>query len=374
MNILFEDSMPYAQHYFSSLGDAIAFPSGQLRAEQLVDVDALLVRSTTKVDQSLLRYAERLQFVATATSGTDHMDLPLLDQKGLTHGSAAGSNAIAVAEYVISCLLIASNHDPQWLHSICVGIVGAGHVGTTLARKLDALGIAYKLCDPPLQHQGDARTFCDFEAICQCDVISLHVPLEKDSAHPTYHMFDQNRLAALTQDQLLINASRGEVVDNHAALALYRQGKKLNLMLDVWENEPDILFELIPHTLIATPHIAGHTLEGKARGTYMLYQQLCAHLGEPTRLSFESCLPNLPQLDLSHFADASEYKQIRAAILSVYNVQHDSDAFKQKVSHRQAFIYSRKHYAIRREFSSVPVNAGNSPLTEAIYRLGFLPV
>ncbi len=371
MNILYEDSMPYAQHFFSSLGNALPFRSGQLRPEQLSDVDALLIRSTTKVNAELLSHAKRLKFVATATSGTDHMDLALLDKLGLTYGSAAGSNAIAVAEYVISCLMVAFAEQPELLNRKTVGIVGAGHVGTMLAAKLDALGVAYKLCDPLLQHQGDNRTFCSLDEICQCDVISLHVPLTKVGEHATFHMFDRARLQNLEQDQWLINASRGEVVDNHALLSLCEQGKKLNLMFDVWENEPNILFTLVPHTRIATQHIAGHTLEGKARGTFMVYQQLCAFLELPSSVSFESCLPNANALHMAKLNSADPQLQIRDTILSVYNVEHDSEQFKQEVNSSDRFAASRKTYRTRREFSSVRLNTGKVPIAEALSPLGF---
>lgn len=370
MKILFEDSMPYAELFLSDLGHCQAFSSQSITPDALHDVDVLLVRSTTKVNAELLSKANRLKYVSTATSGSDHMDKAYLQQRGLAYGSAAGCNAQAVAEYVLSSLFVLFSDQPQAIQSKCIGIVGAGHVGSALARLLDSLAINYMLCDPPLQQQGDPRPMVDLERICQCDIISLHVPLIRDGQFPTYHMFDHGRLSQLSEHQILINACRGEVLDNQAALALFQAGKQLNLVLDVWENEPNIDFSLVPHVALATQHIAGHTLEGKVKGTYMLYEQLCQRFGLQKRLDFLSNLPISDPLQLSALG-TDAFMQIRNAVLGTYNVEQDSVAFKQQVTSAQQFIYSRKHYAIRREFASMRLNAGNSIVSEAIYRLGF---
>lgn len=371
MKIYYEDTMPYGDHFFSGLGECLVFNSQSISADSIQDADVLLVRSTTKVNEKLLHKARDLKFVATATAGTDHMDTEYLTQREIPYSSAAGCNAIAVAEYVISCLLSLNRNSLEKLATIKVGIVGAGYVGTALAGKLAALGIDYVLYDPPLQQHNDPRKFVSFDEICQCDVISLHVPLQTQGEFATLGMFDYQRLRNLRPDQLLINACRGEVVDNQALLKLFEAGKPLNLVLDVWENEPEILFDLIPHIAIATQHIAGHTLEGKARGTFMLYQQLAEFLGVSPSLTFESCLPVAPTLCLEH-NHATPWQQICDAVLSVYDVKSDSDKFKTEVTSAKNFVYSRKHYAIRREFSSVPLKSGNFPSTEALYSLGFL--
>ncbi|WJG08293.1 4-phosphoerythronate dehydrogenase [Aliiglaciecola sp. LCG003] len=371
MNILYEDSMPFAEHFFADLGQCQAFSSGAIQPEDIADTHVLLVRSTTKVNQSLLHLAKNLKYVATATAGSDHLDKNYLDSHALPWGSAAGCNAVAVAEYVLSCMFNHYYADIEALQNKTVGIVGAGHVGSALQKRLQTIGIQTLLCDPPLEQTDDPRRFSSLDDICQCDVISLHVPLIVEGEHPTFHMFDAQRLAALKPEQLLINACRGEVLNNQAALALYRQGKKLNLMLDVWENEPNIDFNLVNKTLIATAHIAGHTLEGKARGTYMLYQQVCERFGHEQKLSFESCLPPCEPLDFSVQPEDSPLQQVKQVILATYDVKQDSHEFKGEVKSAAQFVYSRKHYAIRREFASVPLKTGNFAPTKAIYDLGF---
>ncbi|GAA0858418.1 4-phosphoerythronate dehydrogenase [Aliiglaciecola litoralis] len=371
MNILYEDSMPYAQHYFPKLGNARAFSSHKIVADDLQDIDVLLVRSTTKVNEALLSKANKLVFVGTATAGSDHLDKGYLDARFIPWTSAAGCNAIAVAEYVLSCLMLRYANELDKLVNSTVGIVGAGHVGTALNKRLTALGIQTKLCDPPLQQQGDPREFVSLEQICRCDVISLHVPFVDNGPHPTQHMFDSERLAMLGPEQLLINACRGEVIDNQALYHCIQQGRSPTIMMDVWENEPNILFDLIPLVDVATAHIAGHSLEGKARGTFMLYQHLCQHFGLEETLTFASCLPHATALQFDHLHRLSPMEQVREAIFATYNVAQDSMLFKQQVNSADAFVYSRKHYAIRREFASVPLITGNFNPTEALYRLGF---
>ncbi|TRY29398.1 4-phosphoerythronate dehydrogenase [Aliiglaciecola sp. M165] len=371
MNILYEDSMPYAEHFFAHLGHCRAFSSGTILAVDLDNIDVLLVRSTTKVNESLIHRADKLKYVATATAGSDHLDKHYLNQRNIPWGSAAGCNAIAVAEYVLSCLMVEHQDNLHELFNKTVGIVGAGHVGTQLQKRLATTGIKTKLCDPPLEAKGDPRQMVSLDEVCQCDIISLHVPFVNEGPWPTLHMFDASRLDRLDENQLLINACRGEVVDNKALLALLKSGAKRNVVLDVWENEPNIDFELAGKVNLATAHIAGHSLEGKARGTYMLYEQLCSRFGLAKTLSFESCLPKPPEIDISSQNITSNEQLICAAVLNTYNVRIDSDRFIQDVNSADKFVYSRKHYAIRREFAHVKLNAGNHSLSEAIYGLGF---
>lgn len=373
MKIYYEDSMPYAAEFFAELGECQVFSHKTINAEMLVDADVLLVRSTTKVNAKLLAKATDLKFVATATAGTDHVDQAYLTSRGIPFVSAGGCNAVAVAEYVLSAVLVMAQRLGWQLADKSVGIVGAGHVGSALARILAVLGIPYKLCDPPLADAGDSRDFVAMDAIMQCDIISLHVPWIKQGRYQTQDMFDKSRLTKLSKDQVLINACRGEVVNNQAALELCQQGQTLNLVLDVWDAEPDIDLNLIPHTALATAHIAGHTIEGKARGTEMLYLALSEHLGQPAGKKLTDYLPkaNIGPLKLAD--EAGLFEAVTQLVLKVYNIGEDDQLFRSQASGPEQFRYIRKHYPIRREFSAVAVNTGNFVDSEAIYGLGFTP-
>ena len=187
--------MPYAATFFACFGDCQAFCSSDLRADDLVDVDALLVRSTVQVNEQLLKQAQKLSFVGTATAGTNHVDQGYLAHRHIPFYSAAGCNAIAVAEYVLSAIFVMAKRKKWRLTEKTVGIVGAGHVGTALSQKLAALGIHYYLCDPPLAATGDPRDFVDFEHIFNADIISLHTPLIGSGPYPTKHLFNRERFA-----------------------------------------------------------------------------------------------------------------------------------------------------------------------------------
>jgi erythronate-4-phosphate dehydrogenase len=373
MKIYYEDSMPYAAEFFNQLGECQVFSHKTVNADMLVDADVLLVRSTTKVNADLLEGNSRLKFVATATAGTDHIDQEYLAKRGIPFVSAGGCNAVAVAEYVLSAMVVTANKQNWNLADKTVGIVGAGHVGTALSRVLTVLGIKHKLCDPPLADAGDPRAFVAMEEIMQCDVITLHVPWVKAGNYQTQGMFDKQRLSQLSEQQLLINACRGEVIDNQAALELFEQGKKLNLVLDVWDNEPDIKLELIPHIALATAHIAGHTIEGKARGTEMLYLALCELLGKQADKKLSDYLPESTIGPLLVKADQDLLKAASQLTLEVYDISQDDKAFKKQAQGPEQFRYIRKHYPIRREFSAIAVNTGNFVDSKAIYALGFLP-
>lgn len=369
MKIFYEQSMPYAAEFFQDWGQCEAFNGKTLTAEQLADADLLFVRSTTQVNQGLLSKAQKLKFVATATAGTDHLDTEYLTQRGIGWASAAGCNAVAVAEYVLSALFVMAERLNWCLTDKKVGIVGAGHVGTALSQKLAALNINYLLCDPPLAEQGDSRDFVSLDEVIGCDVISLHVPWIKQGPYKTDGFIDAQKIQALSEQQLLINACRGEVIDEAALLQRCKAGHKLNLVLDVWHNEPDINLELLPYTQLATAHIAGHTNEGKARGTEMVYQAAAEFLSLPVTKSLNQFLPaaDISQVSVEGPVNLDIIKKI---VLLQYDIRRDDSLFRTTVSQPGQFEYIRQHYIMRRELSALKVRAGNCDKTQAIYGLG----
>ncbi|MDN3653156.1 4-phosphoerythronate dehydrogenase [Thalassotalea ponticola] len=351
MHIFYDENIPYAAQFFAEFGQLHAFSGRDVNADALKRADVLLVRSITQVNQQLLADNKQIQFVGTATIGFDHVDRDYLSSQNIAFTNAPGCNAVSVAEYVLSSIMVLSQRLGFQLADKCVGIVGAGNTGSALAKKLAALGVQYKLCDPLLAKTDDARDFVSLEQICECDVISLHVPKTLTGEFATYHMFDQQRLEQLCPQQILINACRGEVIDNHALLRLKQQGGGPHLVLDVWENEPNILTELIDHCQIATAHIAGYSLEGKARGTEMLYQALCKHLGRKGNKQLPDFLPKQQFADDKHGIDDT-LEHIRDTVFRVYDVRRDDTIFRQQLS-QASFDGLRKNYPVRREFSAL---------------------
>jgi erythronate-4-phosphate dehydrogenase len=370
MNIYHDENMPFAKEFFGDLGTLYPFAGRELNAEMVENADVLLVRSITKVNESLLANNKSLQFVGTATIGVDHIDQTYLKSRDVPFTSAPGCNAISVAEYVLSALVVMSERYLIDLFSLKVGIVGAGNTGTRLSEKLSALGIEYVMCDPVLaESPNDTRNFVSLDEALACDVISLHVPLTQDGEHPTYHLLNETKLKNLTREQILINACRGEVIDNKALLQLKQNGMQTKLILDVWEDEPNLLHPLIEYAEIASAHIAGYSLEGKARGTEMLYQALCKQLNIPANKALKDLLPSasINSVELKQEFDGILLNQL---VKMVYDVRRDDGIFRQQIN-TQGFDHIRKTYPARREFSAVTVSMNNQANEGVPHRLGF---
>jgi erythronate-4-phosphate dehydrogenase len=375
MKIYFDENMLFAREFFSEFGQLTGFNGRSLNADQLTDADVLLVRSITHVNEALLAANKNIQFVGTATIGTDHIDKTYLNEQKINFSSAPGCNAVSVAEYVISALVVLSERYVIDLLSLTVGIVGAGNTGTRLSEKLSALGIKHVLCDPLLaKKQTDSRNFVSLEQALACDVVSLHVPKTMQGAHATYHLLNDARLSSMSDNQILINACRGEVVDNQALLLMKQKGHKLKLVLDVWENEPNILQQLIPYCDIATAHIAGYSLEGKARGTEMLYQALCHHLGIVPSKKLSSMLP-VPAINKLRINQVFDQLVLNQLVKMVYDVRRDDGIFRQQIDQQNktnsGFDQIRKTYPARREFSAIAVKNADQVKCDVLHQLGF---
>ena len=371
MNIYIDENIPYGEAFFKRFGHIHLFSGRTVNAEEIKDADVLLVRSITQVNETLLAKNKQLQFVGTATIGTDHIDLDYLQQRQIAFSSAPGCNKISVAEYVLSALLVLAEKQQCNLLTKTVAIVGAGNTGTAVYRCLSALGVQCHLFDPPLQEAGDTRTFCDFEEVLKADIISLHVPKITRGKFKTVHLFNEHVLASLTPQQILINACRGEVIDNQALLNIALSGKSPTLVLDVWENEPDIDKRLLPHVDIATPHIAGYSLDGKVRGTEMLYHAFCDHLNVATIAKQSDFMvdENFSELTIKQ---PITVELLKSLVHLIYDVRRDDALFRKKVEQRQGFDQMRKNYPERRELATLTLSF-SSALTQMINlnKIGF---
>ena len=267
-------------------------PGREIRREHLLDCRCLVTRTVTRVDEALLEDTA-VEFVATSTIGTDHIDLAYLADSNIGCSNAAGCNAESASEYVVSGLFALSKRMDFDPFKLKAGIVGFGNVGASLLHKLDALGIDCLVCDPPLQEAGNhSQPFSDLDTILrECNFISLHVPLTHGGPHPTFHLLNAERLPRMTDSCLLVNAARGEVVDNAALLDLLKRRKDLRVFLDTWEREPLISQELLKQVDLATPHIAGYSVEGRLRGTQMVLNAVCEHFGMPSSWHMSQRLP-----------------------------------------------------------------------------------
>ncbi|GAB1064139.1 MAG: 4-phosphoerythronate dehydrogenase [Shewanella algae] len=371
MKLVVDENMPYVQPLFAELGEIVAVDGRHLDAATVADADVLLVRSVTKVNEALLAGAHKLKFVGSATIGTDHVDKAYLASRNIPFSNAPGCNATAVGEYAFIAMLELANRFDTQLKGKTVGIVGAGNTGSALARCLEAYGINTLLCDPLLAKAGDSCRFVSLdELIAGADIVSLHVPLTRDGEHPTWYLFDEQRLETLKPGCWLLNCCRGEVIDNRALIRVKAKRPDLKLVLDVWQGEPNPMMELVSLVEFATPHIAGYSLEGKARGTFMLYQALMAILNRPADKSLATLLPERwnSRLDISSMPDE---KALLSLCRFIYDLRDDDEKFRKMLKNPAGFDDMRKNHRHRREFSALTLsNAGGSGV-DWLSHLGF---
>lgn len=381
MLIVADENIPLLDAFFGDIGEVRRVTGRTLSKEQLEQADILLVRSVTPVTRELLE-GTRVKFVGTTTIGTDHVDQQWLEQQGIRFSAAPGCNASSVAEYVLSVIsLYAERRGLEDWASLSVGIVGVGNVGSTLARILERLGFNVRLCDPPRQDNEPqlADSFVSLDEAMACDVVTLHTPLTRNPPHATFHMVAERELGLLGENQLLINAGRGEVIDSEALLHRLQQSDAPVVALDVWEQEPRINPDLVDLTWLATPHIAGYSLEGKVQGTEMIYQALCRFIGLPVRKKAGQFLPEPAMSKVSFTSSAAEYAAIRIALRACYDPRQDDArlrlAMKEGDADKRgaAFDRLRRDYPLRRECSSLKVQLKGSSksLQDSFRAMGF---
>ena len=370
MKILVDENMPYACELFSRTGDVVAVPGRPVPQTELDDADGLMVRSVTKVNAELLN-GKPVKFVGTATAGTDHIDEAFLQQQGIAFSAAPGCNAIAVVEYVFSALLLLAERDGFALKDRTVGIVGVGNVGGRLQARLAALGIRTLLCDPPRADRGDEGDFLPLsQLVAEADILTFHTPLFKQGAYKTLHLADEALLRALKPNAILINACRGPVVDNQALLKVLETRRDLSVVLDVWEPEPELSLPLLEKVDIATAHIAGYTLEGKARGTTQVFEAWTQFLGNPQQVALETLLP-APEFGQITLRGELDQPTLKRLVHLVYDVRRDDAPLRKVAAVPGEFDRLRKNYLERREWSSLRVQCNSESTATLLSALGF---
>lgn len=372
MQIVADENIPLLDEFFSAFGPIARHPGRGIDRAALGDAEVLLVRSVTRVDRALLE-GSRVRFVGTCTIGTDHLDLDYFAEAGIAWSSAPGCNARGVVDYVLGCLLALAETTGRPLAGLRYGVVGAGQVGGRLVQVLRGLGWPVLVCDPPRQ-AAEGGDFVDLATILrECDVISLHTPLDAG----TRHLLGAEQLRALRPGAWLINASRGPVVDNAALKAHLSAGADLQVALDVWEGEPLADPELAALCRIATPHIAGYSLDGKLRGTAQIYRAYCAAMGLEERVRLADLLPPAWLEAVALHAGASPEWALASLCRAVYDPRRDDADFRRSLvgdaaQRKAAFDALRKHYPYRREIDGLRVRLdGEAPrLAELVRALG----
>ena len=371
MQILADNNMSGLDQTFARQGNLTSFDGRTLTRDDLGEAEVLLVRSVTNVGASLLQ-GSKVRFVGTATIGTDHLDTTWLDQAGIAWASAPGCNADAAAQYTLGMLLLAMQRLGKQAADQQVAIVGYGNVGSRLHKLLDTLGVAVVVCDPPLEERGQLQSLTLADAL-QADIISLHVPLQRGGAHPTHHMLNRKTLAQMRTGALLINASRGDVVQEGALVDELRVGR-LYAALDVWPSEPCVNPSLLAATTVATPHVAGSSVEGKRRGTDMIFTAFMAWRGQSAGLECTGVADDKPA---AIPRPANGNIPLGAAlddtiIHATHVAQDDARMRAANFNDAASFDALRRAHAPRHEFNRLTLPSVDSQTGVTLRSLGFL--
>ncbi|MCL5027550.1 MAG: 4-phosphoerythronate dehydrogenase [Bacteroidetes bacterium] len=351
MNIVVDENIAFAEEAFSKFGNVELMHGRKISNSNLQNADALIVRSITKVNEELLK-STPVKFVGTATIGTDHIDQDYLKSMNIYFSDAKGCNADAVAEYVFTSIFkIAAEQDIS-LKDKTIGVVGIGNIGSRIVKLANALGMKVLMNDPPLKRKAGSKDFVPLKEIYSADIITLHVPLNKEGEDKTVHLFNIENLNKLNDGAIFINASRGQVTNN-LALSEMIEKKNLHVVLDVWEDEPDINIDLLKKVKFASPHVAGYSLEGKVNGTAMIYNALCKLLN--VMPSWQPTLPEVSNSIIELKEESNLEQKLNDIFSAVYDIKRDDNQMRNMFgipdNERPKYFDSlRKNYSLRREF------------------------
>lgn len=371
MKIVIDENIPFIRGVFEPWAETLYMKGRDINSEMARDADALIVRTRTKCNRQLLE-GSRVKIVATATIGFDHFDTEWLDSAGIKWVTSPGCNSGSVMQYITASLFHLAEKYSLNLRDLKLGVAGVGNVGSKIVWMARAIGMTVLQNDPPRERHEGTAGFVPLETlIAESDILTLHVPLTFEGVDKTFHLINDTNITKLKKNCILINTSRGEVVDN-IALRDALSGKTLGgAVIDVWEGEPDADRRLIDLADIATPHIAGYSVDGKAHATIAVVKEVSAALKIPLHDWQPDSLPGPsdPFIDLDAIAQGhSALNAVARAISHTYPVTEDDRLFR---SDPGQFEFLRSNYRIRREFGCYSVKASDSEARKILAELGF---
>lgn len=338
MKVIIDNKIPFIQEAIHQIADEVIYAPGKDFTPALVkDADALIIRTRTRCNRALLQ-GSSVRFIATATIGFDHIDTEYCREAGIAWSNAPGCNSASVAQYLMSSLLLLQQIRGKQLQGLTLGIIGVGNVGTKIIQVAQELGMRVLLNDLPRQDKEGNANFSSLQTLAEeCDILTFHVPLYKEGKYKTLHLADDAFFRSLKRRPVIINTSRGEVIETNALLNALENNLISDAIIDVWENEPDINLTLLNKAFLGTPHIAGYSADGKANATRMSLDALCRffHLKADYRIT-----PPEPGNPVIHAVTPAE------AYLQMYDPRRDSEALK---AHPELFETLRGDYPLRRE-------------------------
>ncbi len=371
MKFIIDDKIPYIKGALEPFGEVIYLPGSKTTAGIVKDADAIITRTRTICNEKLLE-GSSVKFIATATIGFDHIDTNYCKQAGIEWTNAPGCNSKSVEQYIASTLFVLAEKEGFQLNGKTIGMVGVGQVGSKVAKVCEILGMKVLLNDPPRARAEGTEQFVSLDEIKQkADIITLHVPLNMEGEDATFHLAGSAFFESLAKQPIVINSCRGEVVDSVAAKTAIAKQQISGLVLDCWENEPDIDLDLLDKCVLATPHIAGYSKDGKANGTSMSIQAISRkfNLGIDDWQAKNVELPGQTIIRLDG-SSSSEETLIGKAILATYDIRNDDSDLRKDPSQ---FEKLRGDYPVRREFPVFTIEHENlqQQTIEKLKMLGF---
>ena len=375
MKIIVDPILPFAKQAFEKLGQVECISGRSLTRDHLRDAEVLVIRSTACVGAALLD-GTAVRFVANGSAGEDHLDCEYLQAHGIGVASASGSNANSVAEYVISALLALG---PSFYQGRTLGVIGVGQVGSRVVSKARALGMEVLENDPPLQQATGWENFVDLPTLlAESDVVTCHVPITTTGPAPTHHLLNEENLTIIPSHGILMNTARGEVVDNTALLRALADKRLSGAVLDVFEGEPRVETELLHAVTLATPHVAGHSIDGKVAGTRMAYEAVREFIGDGPEWNPLDVGPLSGDIDITISPDLEGHEAIAHAVHTVYDIRNDDCTFRttwmfNDEERGAAFDRLRTEYPSHREFRAATVHlpSTHAQLIPLLKGLGF---
>ena len=369
MKIVCAETVLLGDVAFSHAGETVALPDREICREDLIDADALIIRSKTKATEELL-HGTSVKFIGTATAGTDHIDADWLQRQGIYWCAAPGCNANSVSEYLVAGLLTLARRHSFNLANKTIGVIGCGNVGSRVVHKCAALGMNVLRNDPPLAATTTDPDFYPLEhLLAESDIVTMHVPLVRHKPWPTERMADWIFFEQMKPGALFINAARGSVCDYDAYLDAKNSGAVFQSIIDVWTPEPAFRTDVVKITDLASPHIAGHSYEGKLNGTIACYNELCNFFEIAKDWNVAATLPDpevpLIALDCRGRDDEEVLNEI---ISQIYNIEEDDRLIRETAVHceidrARGFDALRKNYRMRREFMNTELQLAHASQT-----------
>ncbi len=371
MKIVVDKQIPFIEGVLERYGEVLYREGREITREDVQNADALIVRTRTQCNRSLLEGAS-VRFIASATIGFDHIDTSFCEANNIFWTNAAGCNSSSVQQYIAAAIFHLAEEYQFELAQRTIGIIGVGNVGTKVASLCRALGMQVLLNDPPRERREESKEFVSLDTVIgEADIVTFHVPLNLDGVDKTFHMVDEKLLAKFRKDQILINSSRGEVVESKALKSSLKNKIIADCVLDVWEHEPDIDRELLGFAEIATPHIAGYSADGKANGTAMSVQAFSRFFGLDldTWYPEKVPLPAITTLDVE-CSNLNVQSVLAGLAKRTYDILADDARLRMSP---ETFEKQRGAYPLRREFPTYSLNLLNAPagLKAFVQAIGF---